>query len=73
MSNADILERELRAKNNVLDLSNIKLNKKKKSNIKKIFNNDITFLLIAVFSGIGAIMMGAYISIEFITTICGGK
>ena len=26
-----------------------------------------------VFSGIGAIMMGAYISIEFITTICRGK
>ena len=28
---------------------------------KKIFNNDITFLLIAIFSGIGAIMMGVYI------------
>lgn len=72
MSNADILEQELRAKNNVLDLSNIKLDKRKKPTIKKIFNNDITFLLIAVFSVIGAIMMGAYISIEFITTICGG-
>lgn len=72
MSNADILEQELRTKNNVLDLSNIKLDKRKKPTIKKIFNNDITFLLIAVFSVIGAIMMGAYISIEFITTICGG-
>lgn len=72
MSNADILEQELRAKNNVLDLSNIKLDKRKKPTIKKIFNNDITFLLIAVFSVIGAIIMGAYISIEFITTICGG-
>ena len=55
-----------------IDLSNIKLNKNKKSILKKIFNNDITFLLIAVFSVIGAIMMGAYISIEFITTICRG-
>ena len=56
-----------------INLSNIKLNKNKKSILKKILNDDITFLLIAVFSGIGAIMMGAYISIEFITTICGGK
>lgn len=55
-----------------IDLSNIKLDKNKKSILKKIFNNNITFLLIAVFSGIGAIMMGAYISIEFITTICRG-
>ena len=55
-----------------INLSNIKLDKNKKSILKKIFNSDITFLLIAVFSGIGAIMMGAYISIEFITTICGG-
>ena len=56
-----------------IDLSNIKLDKNKKSMIKKILSDDITFLLVAVFSGIGAIMMGAYISIEFITTICGGK
>ena len=69
MSNLDILEQELRAENNVLDLSNIKLDKRKKSNTKKIFNNDITFLLIAIFSGIGAIMMGVYISIEYITTM----
>ena len=55
-----------------IDLSNIKLDKNKKSILKKILNDDITFLLIAVFSGIGAIMIGAYISIEFITTICGG-
>ena len=73
MSNLDMLEQELRAENNILDLANIKLDKKKKSNTKKIFNNDIAFLLIAVFSGIGAIMMGAYISMEFITTMCRGK
>ena len=56
-----------------IDLSNIKLDKNKKSIIKKILYDDRTFLLIAVFSVIGAIMIGAYISIEFITTICGGK
>ena len=73
MSNLDMLEQELRAENNILDLSNIKLDKKKKSNTKKIFNDDITFLLIAILSGLGTITMGVYISIEFITTMCGGK
>ena len=73
MSNLDMLEQELRAENNILDLSNIKLDKKKKSNTKKIFNDDITFLLIAILSGLGTITMGVYISMEFITTMCGGK
>ena len=56
-----------------LDLSNIKLDKRNKSKIKKLFNNDITFLLVAMITGIGSIMMGVLVSLDYIQTICGGK
>ena len=55
------------------DLSNIKLDKRNKSKIKSLFNNDITFLVVAIIAGVGAVMMGVLVSLEYIQTMCGGK
>ena len=56
-----------------LDLTNIKLDKRNKSKIKSLFNNDITFLVVAIIAGVGAVMMGVLVSLEYIQTMCGGK